>query len=122
MNKRQFERSEQRLKLKDEIYENQVCAEVGQELVKHYPGWDWWVECKIKSGILSVRNTNLDGDYGFVIHLGDYLHNPARQHLIMRAGGEILERYRQERGAMPEVVEGERDVRGNLTGEKDATS
>lgn len=101
----------------DTYYENKVEAEIGQELERHYPGWQWWVECTLKAGVVAVKNLDLHGDYGFIIHLNRYLTNPERLKMVMRAGGETLERYNQDRAKAPEKIEVERDIRGNAIGE-----
>jgi hypothetical protein len=99
-------------KRKEEIYENKICAIVGQEMEKLYPGWRWWIECRIKTGLVAVRNLDLDGDYGCYIPILNILHNPDSK-MLMRAGGEILERYKQDRAKRRGYIDVERDIRGN---------
>lgn len=102
---------------RDQYYENKICAEVGQELERNYPGWRWWVECTLPSGMFSVKNLDLDGEYGFVSNIASYLTNPERHKMIMRAGGEVLERYNQNRGAKPGKIDIVRNIRGNAIGD-----
>lgn len=100
--------------LEMDIAENHICAEVGKTLESHYPGYDWWVECKIPSGLVSVRNMNIDGEFGFVIHLARLVHDNDLK-VVVDAGGEILERCNLPRGPKPEVLTGlERGLRGDV--------
>ncbi len=93
------------------IYESRIEAMVGQELEKHYGGWQWWVECTLSTGVVSVRNQSLDGDYGFYIQLNRLL-NETTPTLVMRAGGEILERYKMQATARKEF-----DIKRTFSGE-----
>ncbi len=107
-------------KIKDEIYENEICSLVGQELKRHYPGWEWYVECTLSTGLVAVRNLSLDGDYGFYIPLMKLL-NETDPKLVMLAGGEILERYNMHAG-MRKEFNIEKDFKGDAIGDKHATS
>jgi hypothetical protein len=97
-------------------YENTVCGIVGRELEKHYPGWEWYVECKLPTGLVSVRNLSLHGEYGFYLSIAAIL-NETDPKLVMLAGGEILERYWQGRGKRPAHVDKVVDIRGNAMGD-----
>jgi len=109
-------------KVTDEIYENRICSHIGHELVRMYPGWEWWVECKLPTGLIWVRNLTLDGDYAFAIPLTAYL-NETIPKVIMQAGGEILERYNLDRGKrVVSKDEISRDFTGAAIGETDAIS
>ena len=105
---------------KSKIYENRICAMVGEELEKHYGGWEWYVECVLETGVVSVRNNTLDGDYGFYIPLSKLL-NETNPQLVMLAGGEILERYNQQ-ASIRNQYEINRDFTGSAIGDINATS
>jgi hypothetical protein len=107
---------EKQEKFKEEFYENKIVSFVGQTLQGCYPGWKWWVECRLATGLVSVRCLELDGDYGFMIGIENVLERTGRT-TVMRAGGEILERYNQHRGLRPEKVEVDRDFTGKAIGE-----
>jgi len=77
---------------KKTIYENQICSMVGKQLQEHYPGWRWWVDCKLETGLVGVRNLDLDGNYGFYLPILTVL-NETDTKIVRTAGGEILERY-----------------------------
>jgi hypothetical protein len=97
--------------------ENKICAEVGKQLEKHYPGWTWLVECVWSTGLVTVKNLNIHGDYGFVLTLQDLLHD-VELVLPVRAGGELLERCNLPRARRPQDTSHlKRDVRGNVTNE-----
>ncbi len=97
-------------KIQKEINENRICSMVGSQLMKHYPNWEWYVECRLETGVVSVRNQSLDGDYGFYIPLKSLL-NETDPTLVMRAGGEILERYRVHQDASKQY-----DIKRDFTG------
>lgn len=119
--RKKLERDEKKERIKKELYENKICEAVGRQLVHHYPSWKWYVDCRLDSGLISVRNLSLDGDYGFYIGIGDFL-NETTPKLVMRAGGEILERFNQHRGERKKDVAIERDFKGSAIGDFDATS
>lgn len=103
--------------VKMEILANKVCAAVGRKLEELYPGWLWLVECTWRNGVVTVKNISLHGDYGFVIHLEELMHDPDLK-LVSVAGGELLERCDLPRGPRPAGIKADldkqRDVRGNL--------
>lgn len=69
-------------------------------LHKHYPGWSWVVDVPRDQNILVVRNLDLSlrRPWGFVLHKTS-LYADRKLLAVMRAGGELLERYRQFRGS-----------------------
>lgn len=92
------------------LKENEIMSSVGRELEKLYPDWQWYVDCKLESGVVSVRNISLDGEYGFYIPLTKLL-NDTENRIIMQAGGEILERYFQDAGKRTDY-----DIKRDFTG------
>jgi len=103
--------------VKKKIYENEICSMVGKELMKHYGGWRWYVDCELQSGVVSVRNLDLNGDYGFNIPLLNLL-NETDPKIVMRAGGEILERYNMD-CAYRKEFDITRDFKGDAVGDLD---
>lgn len=67
-------------------------------LEKHYGGHFWMVG--INQSIIVIRNTLLAGDAGYVIHIPAIYSGSWLDDEVMRAGGVILEAYRQRRAAM----------------------
>ena len=100
--------------VKLEIYANRICAAVGQKIQDHYPGWLWDIECKWETGVVTVKNLGLHGDYGFVLHLEELL-NDVDLKLVVVAGGDLLERCGFPAGPRPEdTSDKKRDIRGNV--------
>jgi hypothetical protein len=83
---------------------NLVMAKtMADKLHRCYPGHLWAVS--VDKGLASVRNLALSGQWGFVIKLSPIYSATYFDKLIMRAGGELLERYRVNRGlAHPEEL------------------
>jgi hypothetical protein len=98
-----------------EIAENGICAAVGQKLEEQYPGYHWYVECVWKTGTVVVKNLNINGDYGFLLHL-EKLMLDNDMHLVTHAGGELLERCGLPRSRKPEDISHlKRDAKGNVS-------
>jgi len=67
-----------------------VAKNVAEHLEKKYPGWLWAVH--VMDGVVGVKSMRLSGNWGFILH-EDKIDNDYKS--VTRAGGEILERYRQ---------------------------
>jgi len=79
-----------------EIYDlsdHLLAKNVAEVLDKKYPGWLWAVHSM--DGVVTVKSMLLSGNWGFVLH-SNKIDNDYKT--VMRAGGEILERYNQKRG------------------------
>lgn len=64
-------------------------------LRQHYPGHFWFVDCSLRRGGVAISiPVLLGGNWVYFIRFADL--TPAE---VMRAGGEILERYRLPRSA-----------------------
>lgn len=96
-----------------------LAKNVAETLNKHYPGHLWGVNVDDRGGIVSVYNLALSGRWGFIIKITD-LAGADDMVKVMRAGGEILERYRLSRGAQREgdLNEVKRDIYGNKVFDK----
>lgn len=88
-----------------------LAKNVADVLHRKYPGHLWAVS--VHGGVVQVFNLLLSGRFGFTVH-ADKIDTEYRA--IVRAGGEILERYRQRRGAMnTDALQAQnRDFSGNL--------
>ena len=71
---------------------------MAEALHKAYPGHLWAVTCEGDKGIATVRNLMLAGNWGFVLHLNKIYSISDWEKTVIRAGGEMLERFRQRRG------------------------
>lgn len=93
-----------------------LARNVGDILEKKYPGWMWFVY--VQDGVVFIRSMRLSGRFGFVIK-EEHIDNDYKA--IMRAGGEMLERYNQSRQgfnydkwrAVPMLVSG--DLKGDVS-------
>lgn len=73
-----------------------MSRDAAELLNKHYPGHLWAVNCDGK--FLDVKNLYLSGQWGFRLKV-DFLHSGSDlDKKVVRAGGELLERYRLKRG------------------------
>ena len=92
-----------------------VAKNVSEHLEKKYPGWLWAVHAM--DGLVTVKSMKLSGNWGFVLH-EDKIDNDYKT--VTRAGGEILERYRQHRSKFNEdrYMDLEMDKKGQLNGDR----
>lgn len=83
------------LRANDEV----IAKEVADLLLRHYPGYLWAVSIDSREtvGMLDIRNLSLSGKWGFRFPLKEYLDGMDTRRKVVRAGGEILERYRMPR-------------------------
>jgi len=84
------------------MHEDQtIAAQVANKLHEHYPNHLWAVAVQRAEdntgGLIFVRNLALPFNFGYVIQLADYKHDPSMK-IVIKAGGEILERARLKRG------------------------
>ena len=70
-----------------------MAKQMAETLHSHYPGHAWAVTCDGATGIATVRNLALSGNWGFTLKLTTtYSASEFRRRIVM-AGGELLERY-----------------------------
>ena len=91
-------------------------------LQKHYPAYAIGWDVSIADSVVYVKNTLLSGRWGFILHTQKI--DPEGK-AIVRAGGELLERYRQSRSrvltfdqAMSGVREQAFDFRGEMVAQR----
>ncbi len=78
-----------------------LCNLTMEVLQRHYAGHQWKVESDARQGILKIQIHALMGDTLHYVLLLDNLDGPATfAAAVVRAGGEILERYGLPRGPM----------------------
>lgn len=76
-----------------------MSKDMAEALHAAYPGHLWAVQVQGKQGMADVRNLMLSGNWGFRIKLPLVYSASDFKKQVVRAGGEILERYRLRRGA-----------------------
>ena len=79
------------------ILDQITAANMADTLHKHYPNYRWAVFVSGEQGIAKVYNLDLTGQHAWVLHLDVMFSATDWDRRILRAGGEILERYRLAR-------------------------
>ena len=97
----------------------QLGINILKELSKHYPALKgdknsgWCVIINEARNLIQITSTFLNTSYGYVNHINNVAGTDLKA--IMRAGGEILERYKVERTSMT-VEDALKDVKRGFTG------
>ncbi|MDD5084196.1 MAG: hypothetical protein PHT88_04715 [Candidatus Moranbacteria bacterium] len=101
-------------KIELEAANQTIARTLAETLNKHYPGHAWAVKADVEQGVANVFNLALSGEWGFVLRLDELMNDPNMK-LTIRAGGELLERYRLSRGKLKEqdMAELSFDIKGN---------
>lgn len=88
-------------------------------LLKYYGGYIWDVH--VNAGVIKILNQTLSGKYGFILRISDYATSSELDRQLIRAGGEILERFRLKATRRNEdrVQNLDRDFLGLPTFDKD---
>ena len=76
-----------------------IARDMAEVLHAIYPDHAWAVTCECDKGIATVRNLALAGNWGFVLKLADLYSASSWKKMVVRAGGELLERFMLRRGA-----------------------
>lgn len=76
-----------------------LSKQIAEALHKHYPNQLWGVNVEARTGLITIRNLYLAGNWGYVLKMGAIYSASALEKDAIRAGGEILERFRMSRGA-----------------------
>ena len=92
--------------------EVKIAQDIAEKLNKHYPGHMWGVNADVNNGITTIQAVELSTEYGYLLHLADL---DIDLKCVVRAGGEILERFRVKRGAHKEseIANLSRNIKGN---------
>ena len=87
----------------DELWPEDAVKEMGlaqamaELLNKHFPGYLWAVNVNLRGGMATVQALALSGEWGCYIPLARVVNDPQMLY-VKQCGGEILERYRVQRG------------------------
>jgi hypothetical protein len=79
-----------------------LAKEIADALNSHYPGHLWAVNVDGPNGVANIRDLLLSGQMGYVLKLVNIFSASDFRRDVVRAGGEILERYRMTRGRLDE--------------------
>lgn len=77
-----------------------MAKAMADALCRHYPGHQWAVACNGATGMADVYNLGLSGNRGYRLRLPTLYSASEFEQRVVRAGGEILERYRLSRGRL----------------------
>lgn len=66
-------------------------------LMRHYPGHAWGVNVDGRTGLITIRDMYLSGQWGYILKIGAVYSASSLERDVVRAGGEILERFRMAR-------------------------
>ena len=91
-----------------------LVKDMADLLIKNYPGFRWAIQPNEAGGVFNVFNLDFNAVWGYVIRYDDVMNDPRRREAV-RAGREILRRFRYphhrfDRDLMAKVV---RDPSGN---------
>lgn len=75
-----------------------VAKEMADTLHTAYPGHLWAVS--VDNGVAIVRNLNFAGNWGFRLYVEQAWSGSEFKKRVLRAGGEILERFRMARSRL----------------------
>lgn len=93
-----------------------LAKDIANYLEHTYPGWAWAVETDPRGGIVNLRALKLSGEWGYILKLAWIQDDPVvRRRLVLKAAGEILERYGMPRAGYSYEAwkAGPRDIAGN---------
>jgi hypothetical protein len=84
------------------LLEHETAKRVAEGLNTKYPGHLWAVN--ITGPIIDIRDLYLSGDWGFRLDSRSFFSASEMDKQIMRAGGELLEHYKQRRGLVDDAA------------------
>lgn len=82
----------------------QLAKAIAETLAQHYPGWPWAITADHEQGIATIKNHMLHERWGFLFKIGANDTPTALYRAVVRAGGELLERFGIPRGPMTEYA------------------
>jgi hypothetical protein len=97
-----------------EIAAKEVSDYIGPLLANTYPGYRWRVEPDAKNGIVDIRCEHTNCKFGYTLIPSRYFSETQWRAAIIKAGGEILERFNMSRRGFDAVdfLTRERDFAG----------
>jgi hypothetical protein len=79
-----------------------LAKEIADTLHSHYPGHLWAINVDGPNGVANIHDLMLSGQWGYRLKLVDIYSASEFRKDVIRAGGEILERFRLSRGQFNE--------------------
>lgn len=74
-----------------------LVKSAGDTLERHYPGWLWMIRPDEHGGVCDFFSLLLSGSLAYTLHIPTMQNDPNLK-CVVRAGGEILERFGFKRG------------------------
>lgn len=68
---------------------------ISETLMRHYPGYLWAVD--VARSVVNIRCLDASGEMGYTLHVPNEYSASEFDARVVRAGGEILERFRMSR-------------------------
>lgn len=81
--------------LRQTLTEREVCDSVGPLLAREYPGYRWRVEAH--GGVVDIRCEHTNAKWGYTLLYDRSFSETDWRKKVLRAGGEILERFHMTR-------------------------
>jgi hypothetical protein len=82
---------------RQELEAKAMSDSIGPLLATHYPGYRWRVEPDVKNGIVDIRCEHTNCKFGYTLIPSLYFSETQWRAAIIKAGGEILERFNMSR-------------------------
>lgn len=89
---------------RNEVRAKEVSDYIGPLLASTYPGYRWRIEPDLRGGIVNIRCEHANCQYGYTLKPQLYCSETEWRAAIVRAGGEILERFHLSRRKFDEAA------------------
>jgi hypothetical protein len=86
-----------------EVAAKEMSDSVGPLLASTYPGYRWRVEADPKNGIVDIRCEHTNCKFGYTLIPSRYYSETQWRAAVIKAGGEILERFNMSRRSFDAV-------------------
>lgn len=86
------------------LYELDLAKQMAEALHQHYPQHLWGVSVSEKTGMADIRNLALSGQWGYRLKIRDHSSASDWKKEVVKAGGEILERFNVARGKATDAI------------------
>lgn len=80
-----------------------MAKNIADALNNHYPGHLWAINVDGANGIVTIMDLMLSGTWGYLLKIPAIYSESSFKQDVLRAGGEILERFRMARGRFDEA-------------------
>jgi hypothetical protein len=77
-----------------------VAGQIAAELQRQYPGWHWGIDVNVRQGLIDIKLMDCNARVGYTIKVLGLFSWDTLRDSVMRAGGELLERFNMPRRRM----------------------